>query len=80
MSRTLLSVIAVAALSGGSSLAFAQDTSHCPKRAVGASFSIWPAGSVKSGVMVSGTHACGRGIVCVGGDRKKNKPRRCDWR
>ena len=51
----------------------------CPADAKKASQTIWPAGTISTGQAVTGTHACGRELTCVGGSLGTTQSRRCRW-
>lgn len=60
--------------------ASAQSKPKCPGSAVQASFSVWPAGNLRPNREVRGSHACGRELMCTGGnDPKAPVSRSCRW-
>jgi hypothetical protein len=62
---------------------FAADLAHaqkgCPADAAAASVAVWPTGSIRSGMSVTGAHPCGRRITCTGGSRNSPGTRQCRW-
>ena len=52
---------------------------QCPPDAVEASVAVWPTGSIKSGMSVTGRHPCGRRITCTGGARNAPGTWQCRW-
>jgi hypothetical protein len=73
---TLMSIV-IAGIVVAADAAHAQKS--CPADAVEASVGVWPTGSVKSGMSVTGTHPCGRRITCTGGARNTPGTRQCRW-
>ena len=74
------SLVLVSILAVGIIWTLARRTAQkCPADAVEASVAVWPTGSIKSGMTVTGRHPCGRRITCTGGARNAPGTRQCRW-
>ena len=76
MRALVLASMLVAGMIFAPQSAYAQ---KCPADANAASVAVWPTGSIKAGMSVTGTHPCGRRIACTGGSRNSPGTRRCRW-
>jgi hypothetical protein len=76
--RSLLFASAVAA---GLTLApsIVQAAQSCPSDVLEAGRAVWPRGSIRSGKSVTGTHPCGRRLMCTGGVGSTSGTRQCRW-
>jgi hypothetical protein len=52
---------------------------NCPRDARAASYSVWGPNRIPTGTTVTGQHACGRQMSCIGGFPGQGETRRCRW-
>jgi hypothetical protein len=76
MKYLLAAALAALAMASAGSPGFA---AACPADPVKASYQIWGAGVLNYNQTETGTHPCGRKMICTGGNNARHIPRTCNW-